>query len=104
MNLELVNEFATATQSSVTSIRWLPSTKQNAFLYATSGGECVIKSAETKSAEILRTNHKEEYLAMDIDDRGQKVAIADKTGAVSSIIKPRSSFTIWATRRSRPEN
>ena len=90
LDFSLVNEISLTQTGNVTSIRWLPKGKQNSFVFATSNGECGLRNAEDKKGEIIRLDNREEYLALDVDNTGKTVAIADKSGNVALFLIDRS--------------
>lgn len=98
MDLELVNEFTLSTPGTVSSLRWLSKGRNSQFVYASSNGECMLRSAESKTSEIVRINNKEEFLALDIDHRSQSIAIAEKHGQANFGVNRRSSSIAWETR------
>ncbi len=81
---ELLFEFQSNLACSITSLRWLREKQHDpALVYTTSNGSVGIRTLDTGSTpEWVKQDKNNEFLAMDISNSGQEVAVADKAGQV----------------------
>jgi len=82
---ELYHDFNATSMGTITSIRWIPRPKSERFFYITSHGECGIRNLETKTSEYLFSKKDHEYLSMDLNSVGEKLAVGEKSGMVAEL-------------------